>query len=313
VRPTEASLPRCEECTRIEANPLLHYLKGGRKVSRPSQSREGFTLIELLVVIAIIAILAAILFPVFAQAREKARAITCVSNLKQLSLGFLMYAQDYDETFPMGQYYPSTDVHMQWSDVVYPYIKMGRAWRDAIEHHSAQDGIFRCPSFPSNQPYQIKPSYDAAPDGGAPWIPAGTALAPVTTLAQIDAPADKIHLMETGQNDETSGWLVWTPWEWDWVDWLGGCPVPSWRGGWEHRDLIQPPVMNHDCDLAITNPGTWTSWAQCGMMPRYRHTNSVNVSFWDGHVKNMPRGRIDWCNNVYLNIGYTLLNGWVPY
>lgn len=64
------------------------------------QQRRGFTLIELLVVIAIIAILAAILFPVFAQAREKARQTTCVSNLKQIGTAFMMYVQDYDETYP---------------------------------------------------------------------------------------------------------------------------------------------------------------------------------------------------------------------
>ena len=64
--------------------------------------RTGFTLIELLVVIAIIAILAAILFPVFARAREKARQSSCLSNVKQISLGIMMYAQDYDEEFPMG-------------------------------------------------------------------------------------------------------------------------------------------------------------------------------------------------------------------
>jgi len=66
--------------------------------------RRGFTLIELLVVIAIIAILAAILFPVFAQARESARAISCTSNLKQIGLSVKMYATDYDEGFPMGTY-----------------------------------------------------------------------------------------------------------------------------------------------------------------------------------------------------------------
>jgi len=67
-------------------------------------NRKAFTLIELLVVIAIIAILAAILFPVFSQAREKARGATCLSNLKQIGLGVMMYVQDYDETFPMSQY-----------------------------------------------------------------------------------------------------------------------------------------------------------------------------------------------------------------
>lgn len=65
--------------------------------------RQAFTVIELLVVIAIIAILVAILFPVFAQAREKARAIPCISNEKQLATGMLMYAQDFDEAFALGQ------------------------------------------------------------------------------------------------------------------------------------------------------------------------------------------------------------------
>src|SRR3954447_724453 len=67
---------------------------------RTRRSRRGFTLIELLVVIAIIAILAAILFPVFAQAREKARQVGCLSNLKQMGTATMMYVQDYDETYP---------------------------------------------------------------------------------------------------------------------------------------------------------------------------------------------------------------------
>src|ERR1051326_1648844 len=70
--------------------------------SIPMKKRPGFTLIELLVVIAIIAILAAILFPVFAEAREKARQTSCMSNHKQIALAFLMYTQDNDELFPMA-------------------------------------------------------------------------------------------------------------------------------------------------------------------------------------------------------------------
>jgi len=88
--------------------------------------RRGFTLIELLVVIAIIAILAAILFPVFARAREKARQASCSSNLKQIALGFAMYAQDYDEWCIPGRIAygnePSNCFGTGWSRVVQPYL-----------------------------------------------------------------------------------------------------------------------------------------------------------------------------------------------
>ncbi len=92
----------------------------------PRCHSSGFTLIELLVVIAIIAILAAILFPVFAQAREKARAITCVSNGKQISLGWLMYAQDYDEVIPpISVLADANGDKTYWTELIYPYLKNG--------------------------------------------------------------------------------------------------------------------------------------------------------------------------------------------
>ena len=111
-------------------------------MNHPTQhpAKRGFTLIELLVVIAIIAILAAILFPVFAQAREKARQASCASNLKQLGLGFKQYVQDYDETYPLSDENAAlrtapdnTNLFSgEWQNSTQPYLK------------NAQ--ILRCPS-----------------------------------------------------------------------------------------------------------------------------------------------------------------------
>ncbi|MGV3720786.1 MAG: type II secretion system protein [Actinomycetota bacterium] len=107
-------------------------------ISLPSyhhrRARRGFTLIELLVVIAIIAILAAILFPVFAQVRESARATSCASNMRQLSLGVFMYAQDYEEVMPMAVNYATslTAPDRMWMSTVQPYVK--------------NEKVFLCPS-----------------------------------------------------------------------------------------------------------------------------------------------------------------------
>ena len=112
--------------------------------------RKGFTLIELLVVIAIIAILAAILFPVFARAREKARTASCMSNVRQIALGILMYSDDHDETFPI--LYPEPyDYAKVWSYYIKPYIA-GRSGT------TKADDIFKCPSV---RGYQENTAYVA--------------------------------------------------------------------------------------------------------------------------------------------------------
>ena len=104
--------------------------------------RRGFTLIELLVVIAIIAILAAILFPVFAQAREKARQASCLSNTKQIGTATLMYVQDYDEQMPLSAYLDAgtrTGYHV--IDLIFPYAKNA--------------DVFKCPSAPTALDFNV--------------------------------------------------------------------------------------------------------------------------------------------------------------
>jgi len=103
-----------------------------------SVKTRGFTLIELLVVIAIIAILAAILFPVFAKAREKARATSCLSNLRQMGTACLSYAQDFDEKMP-NVYLDSAGYRYWWADLVQPYIRNYQ--------------LLKCPSAPENEWY----------------------------------------------------------------------------------------------------------------------------------------------------------------
>ena len=89
------------------------------------RTKSAFTLIELLVVIAIIAILAAILFPVFARARENARRSSCMSNMKQLGLGVLQYTQDYDEKYPSGT---NGTRGRGWAGQIFPYVKSAQIY-----------------------------------------------------------------------------------------------------------------------------------------------------------------------------------------
>lgn len=110
---------------------------------------EGFTLIELLVVIAIIAILAAILFPVFARAREQARKASCVSNLKQLGLGFMMYSQDYDETFPGIKFGNNPGEGWPWT--VFPgSVDWNGVFTHGVQPYIKNKQVLQCPSGTDN-------------------------------------------------------------------------------------------------------------------------------------------------------------------
>src|SRR6184192_4268577 len=107
------------------APPRRHPYRSGTgrilSMTRTHRRGSGFTLIELLVVIAIIAIIAAILFPVFAQTREKARQASCQSNVQNLARAILMYAQDYDEHLPLLTYPQHTGGALRWGALIEPY------------------------------------------------------------------------------------------------------------------------------------------------------------------------------------------------
>lgn len=178
------------------------------------KSARGFTLIELLVVIAIIAILAAILFPVFARARDKARQTSCVSNQKQIGIGILMYVQDYDETFP--------GFKMHWG--AGGQERRGDGWYESIQPYTMNEQVSICPSGrydPDPSTYgrtelpnatgfwgrQLRASYGAPSrdsdtrDSGIVGMTVWNYYAsPQVMLAQVTRPAETIMLIESSTN-----------------------------------------------------------------------------------------------------------------
>ena len=222
-------------------------------------NRRGFTLIELLVVIAIIAILAAILFPVFARAREKARQTSCLSNLKQIGLGIKMYVQDNDG-YPVHSSASSQAPRTRWPDHVFPYVRNTQ--------------IFLCPSASGNvfgkvfahDPTQFFGGY------GYNYQYLGNSRDTVlftATDAEITDPARTVMVADTaGVNGGITGEYVVDP------------PVPSSRGSGRDTGFYA-----HAADAG----GPYGARA----VPAERHNQMVNVVFVDGHASAMRLNALD--------------------
>ncbi|MFN3653609.1 MAG: DUF1559 domain-containing protein [Armatimonadota bacterium] len=229
------------------------------KLNRPTAApRRGFTLIELLVVIAIIAILAAILFPVFAQAREAARKASCSSNLKQIGMALLMYVQDYDEVYP----------NRRSGDAANPNGTDTLSWRTLIHPYMKNTQILTCPSNPdkntlsrdNDPPTAFGISYGCNFNWGAnqntepdPFASMGKGVfgnqnAPGVHMSMIDSPAQTIAVME----------------------------------------MYRVPFVNFVVDFvggAWTDPATGRSYRYYENTLFTGHSGRSNYLFADGHVK----------------------------
>jgi prepilin-type N-terminal cleavage/methylation domain-containing protein/prepilin-type processing-associated H-X9-DG protein len=221
---------------------------------------SGFTLIELLVVIAIIAILAAILFPVFAQAREKARSTSCLSNQKQIALAISMYAQDYDETFPYPYFQGPPE--LWWQDMVNPYIKTGN-----------KGGIMTCPSAPSaGFAYSMNEAMG------------GKSLASASRPAETVLTADAVQ--EPRLLDKTTGLTRAYPY---FILTVVGKGEALWDPPANFKTGKGDPNAKIAADRDPLKPFDADINAAEGLV-RYRHNEGANVAFADGHTKYSRRG-----------------------
>ncbi len=259
-----------------------------------SQSRRGrgFTLIELLVVIAVIAILAAILFPVFAQARDAARKTACTSNLKQIGVALSMYAQDFDETFPWAASNLGA-VTNTYYDLTEPYVKVGAAGFGYAG--SPQRTFYICPNFDSNEiPVRagappvpvfpaanvtramsysgngwIMPMANRALLPNSPWFPGGQ---PPKGLPSISAPASVV-LVTHGLGTRPA---------------LAGDDVSSGCTGNEQGVVGVPPIMG-------------SAAVYCAA--RYKHAQGAVYLMVDGHAK-WFKGPASWNDRSLIGVAY---------
>lgn len=241
--------------------------------------RPGFTLIELLVVIAIIAILAAILFPVFARAREKARQTSCLSNCKQMVLGMLMYGQDFDETI-CPYFNSNTYAALQaagdsnaWNDA---------SWYGLLQPYIKNWQVVYCPSKGQYLSYGVNGYHVTGCQGCN-----GT-----TSFSRFQRPANTVFGAETGYAKEY-GAAHNLP---------DRCSYETANSGF---------VMCPACAPDGSSCGPYSTWAMTD-----RHNGGLNVMFLDGHAKwlkfeTMARMAIDPAQDAFAHyeIGHVIYGG----
>lgn len=240
--------------------------------------KNAFTLIELLVVIAIIAILAAILFPVFAQAREKARSISCVSNMKNLSLAVLMYSQDYDEQFPNGLQDSWWDC--TWYRTVQPYVKNTQVFRCPDDPQGLGSVNWAGPRLSYVANGLIRWNGTANDTVGVMGLAQGWLASQSTSQASVGRPAETILLFERnhvwpGQASTPGNVTMWGP----------GAILTD-NTGW---DSSGGPQRIPNGTRAVTANIYDPAGPNGGVMAV--HNNQANFAFADGHVKAMDPKR----------------------
>jgi len=254
--------------------------------------RRGFTLIELLVVIAIIAILAAILFPVFAQAKLAAKKAADVSNLKNLALAAIMYTDDYDDNFALGDTCTGAfetwggcpnNEFITWREEIYPYIKNGNqsgnnAGRNGTTNYE-WGGIFATPAATQwGRSYEAEGTLFPVGDlWGWNWASNAAKIQsnPSTILRH---PAQSWMLATQGINTD---------------HWSGGANGLGYNGDPPGNGIIDATwgynAANGSPDWPgadVDGNGNWDA----SVTPRYRYNGTLNAAFDDGHVKSVTKG-----------------------